>query len=108
VTVYGADWCSACKNARAYFGQRHDIEFIYLDINREQRAYNDALNRAHAQGVPAAGVPIIEVGSAMNSRDSRFFVGFYPDEMNHVLSDDAPAAKSPRASAEPPRSAPRK
>lgn len=59
VVLYGASWCGACRQARAFLRERQ-VPFVDRDIERDQGA-RDAMNAAaQAAGVPTTGIPIID------------------------------------------------
>lgn len=71
VTLLSAQWCGACKSAKAYMVGRK-IAFEEWDIDRSEFA------RAKMREVGAKGVPVILVGKQK-------MVGFSPEGLENML-----------------------
>ncbi len=59
VVIYGASWCGACRQAEAFFRERH-IEYVERDIERDLGAREAMLRAARSAGVSANGIPVID------------------------------------------------
>lgn len=77
IIVYGASWCGACNQARAWL-RAQGIPFVDHDIEREPDAARELTTRAREQGVPTGSIPIISIRG-------RLTVGFDPARINHAL-----------------------
>ncbi len=62
ITLYGASWCSACRQAAHYF-EAEGIPFEEKDIERDPGARQEMVARAQAAGVNPGGIPVITIGS---------------------------------------------
>ncbi|HEY6878323.1 MAG TPA: glutaredoxin domain-containing protein, partial [Polyangiales bacterium] len=60
VIIYGASWCGACKQARAFF-EHKGVPFVEKDIEKEPGARGEMMAKAKAQGVNTSGIPVIDV-----------------------------------------------
>jgi glutaredoxin len=79
VTVYGASWCGACKQARAYLRERR-IPFADKDIEKDAAAARELREKAGRLGVPADRIPIIDVRG-------RLLVGFDRARLEALLGE---------------------
>jgi glutaredoxin len=79
VTVYGASWCGACKQARAFLRERN-IPFADKDIERDEAAAKELREKASRLGVPADRIPIIDVRG-------RLLVGFDKIRLEALLGE---------------------
>ncbi len=70
VVLYGASWCGACREARAYFRER-GVPFVDRDIEREPGARQEMMAKARAAGVRASGIPVIDFRGTVISGFSR-------------------------------------
>jgi glutaredoxin len=65
VTIYSAEWCGACKQAKAWMTSNR-IAFQERDVEKDPRALDDLRADAQRAGVPysalARKVPVIVVG----------------------------------------------
>ncbi len=77
VIVYGASWCGACQQAKAWL-RSQNIPFVEHDIEREPEAARTLTTQAQQQGVPTGSIPIISVRG-------RLFVGFNPASITQAL-----------------------
>jgi arsenate reductase-like glutaredoxin family protein len=77
VIVYGASWCGACQQAKAWL-RSQGIAYVEHDIEREPEAARQLTTQAQQQGVPTGSIPIISVRG-------RLFVGFNPATINQAL-----------------------
>jgi glutaredoxin len=66
VTVYGADWCGACKSLEAKLAQRN-VPFEKIDVDRNREAYE----RARTSAGMGNGIPLTHVAK----ESPRWFVG---------------------------------
>lgn len=82
VIIYGADWCSACHAAAAYFRQR-GIAFVEKNIERDQAAYVEMQQKARAAGVDTTGIPVIDFRGHM-------IAGFDQGAIERLLAQGAP------------------
>jgi glutaredoxin len=55
VTVYGADWCGACKNLQRGLRER-DIPFDLIDIDRNPSAHERAKQATGTSAIPVTSV----------------------------------------------------
>ncbi len=77
VTVYGASWCGACKEARRYLAARK-IPFVEKDIERDRGAAQELAEKAARFGVPTDRIPILEVRG-------RLLIGFDQARLEALL-----------------------
>lgn len=77
IVLYGASWCSACNQAKAWL-RSQGIPFIEHDIEREPEAARELTTRAREQGIPTSSIPIISIRG-------RLSVGFDPARINQAL-----------------------
>jgi glutaredoxin len=77
ITIYGAEWCSACHQAANYL-RSQNIPFVEHDIEHEPAAAQEMYARARQQGVPTGSIPIIDI-------DGRLMVGFNPGAIQQAL-----------------------
>lgn len=61
VTIYGAEWCGFCKQAKQYFEQKQ-IPYTYHDIEKEADAAKELTEKL--QG-PVQGVPVLDVNGTI-------------------------------------------
>ncbi len=59
VTIFGASWCGACRQAKAYLRSR-DIDFVERDVEEEPGARAEMQRRAREAGVRVSGIPVID------------------------------------------------
>lgn len=86
VIIYGADWCSACRSAAAYFRQR-GIAFVEKNIEQDQAAYAEMQRKARAAGVATTGIPVIDFRGHV-------IAGFDQGEIERLLAQDVPSGAS--------------
>lgn len=81
VTIYSAEWCGACKQAKAWMKQ-NKIAFVERDVEKDPKALDDLRADAQRAGVPysslARKVPVIVVGDKVMS-------GFDPGAIQAAL-----------------------
>jgi len=77
VTLYSTSWCPACRSARQYLSERK-IPFVEKDIEKDQAAAGELLEKARAQGIDASGVPVLDVNGTLMQ-------GFDPAKLNDLL-----------------------
>lgn len=78
VTIYSTSWCSACRQAKAWF-RKKGIPFNDKDIEKDQLAANELMKKAQAQGIKTSGVPVIEI-------NKKLVQGFNPQLIQQLLS----------------------
>jgi len=59
VVIFGASWCSACREAAAFLRSR-GIAFVERDVERDPGAREDMQRRAARAGITPTGIPIID------------------------------------------------
>ena len=79
VTLYGASWCGACKEARRYLAARK-IPFIEKDIERDRGAAHELAEKAARLGVPTDRIPILDVRG-------RLLIGFDQARLEALLGE---------------------
>jgi glutaredoxin len=79
VTVYGASWCGACREAKHYLAQRK-IPFIEKDVERDPAAARELHDKAARFGIPTDRIPILDVRG-------RLLVGFDPARLDALLGE---------------------
>lgn len=82
VVVYGASWCGACNDARAWLDARH-VVYAYRDVEQvdhDPAAAMDAARLCAALGAHADRVPVIDVAG-------RVIVGFDPVRLTTILGE---------------------
>ena len=77
VTIYGAEWCSACHDAARYL--RHKgIAYVEKDIEKDPAAAREMQEKLAKHHLPAGSIPVIDVrGNVM--------VGFNAGEVDSAL-----------------------
>ena len=77
VVLYSTSWCPACRSAREYLrGKR--IPFVERDIEKDQGAAAELLEKAKRAGISASGVPVLEINGTL-------IQGFDPERVNNLL-----------------------
>jgi glutaredoxin len=79
VTVYGAAWCGACKEAKRYLAARK-IPFVEKDIERDRGAASELAEKAARLGVPTDRIPILDVRG-------RLLIGFDQARLEALLGE---------------------
>lgn len=79
VTLYGASWCGACKQAREYLRSRR-IPFADRDIERDQGAARELREKAQRLGVGADRIPVLDVRG-------RLLIGFDRARLEALLGE---------------------
>jgi glutaredoxin len=79
VTLYGASWCGACKEARRYLAARK-IPFIEKDIERDRGAARELAEKAARLGIPTDRIPILDVRG-------RLLIGFDQARLEVLLGE---------------------
>ena len=59
VVLYGASWCGACRSAAAFL-RSQGVAFQERDIERDDAAREEMLQKLRARGMPAGGIPVID------------------------------------------------
>lgn len=83
VVVYGASWCSACRQAESWL-EDNGIPFVEKDIEEDPEARAEMQRKARAAGVPTTGIPVIDV-------NGRLLTGFDPGAMRRALDETSAA-----------------
>jgi glutaredoxin len=73
VVMFTADWCPVCKTAKRYF-KNNNYSYCEFDVEK------DSFANHYYQELETNGVPTILIGN-------RITVGFYPDEIDDLISD---------------------
>jgi glutaredoxin len=79
VTLYGASWCGACKEARRYLAARK-IPFVEKDIERDPGAARELAEKAARLGIPTDRIPILDVRG-------RLLIGFDQARLEAMLGE---------------------
>jgi glutaredoxin 3 len=79
VILYATSWCPACRSAREYLTAR-SIPFVEKDIEKDQGAAAELLQKAKAAGISASGVPVLEVNGTLMQ-------GFDAERLNALLGE---------------------
>jgi glutaredoxin len=79
VTLYGASWCGACKEARRYLAARK-IPFVEKDIERDRGAARELAEKAARLGIPTDRIPILDVRG-------RLLIGFDQARLEALLGE---------------------
>jgi len=79
VTLYGASWCGACKEARRYLAARK-IPFVEKDIERDRGAAQELAEKAARLGIPTDRIPILDVRG-------RLLIGFDQARLEALLGE---------------------
>jgi glutaredoxin len=79
VTVYGASWCGACREAKHYLSQRK-IPFVEKDVERDPAAARELHEKAARFGIPTDRIPILDVRG-------RLLVGFDQARLEALLGE---------------------
>jgi glutaredoxin len=77
VVLYSTSWCPACRTAREHLRGK-GIPFVERDIEKDQGAAAELLEKAKRAGISASGVPVLEVNGTLVQ-------GFDPDRINNLL-----------------------
>ncbi len=77
VTVYGASWCGACQQTRAYLKQK-GVAFSDKDIDADSSAAREMRAKLAKAGIQGNGIPVIDVGG-------KLMVGFDPGAIERAL-----------------------
>jgi glutaredoxin len=77
VVLYSTSWCPACRTAREYLQQKR-IPFVERDIEKDQGAASELLEKARRAGISASGVPVLEINGTLVQ-------GFDPERVNSLL-----------------------
>ncbi|MFZ5785924.1 MAG: glutaredoxin family protein [Acidobacteriota bacterium] len=77
VVLYSTSWCPACRTAREYLRGK-GIPFLERDIEKDQGAAAELLEKAKRAGISASGVPVLEINGTLVQ-------GFDPERVNHLL-----------------------
>ncbi|MDO8493624.1 MAG: glutaredoxin domain-containing protein [bacterium] len=72
VKVYSTPWCTYCKMAKEYFGEKK-IEYTDFDVSSDEKARNEMLTKSNQ-----SGVPVIDI-------DGTLVVGFDKERINELL-----------------------
>ncbi len=56
ITMYGADWCSDCRRAKALFA-REGVEYEYVDVEHDPAQAAVAVRIAGRQNIPVITFP---------------------------------------------------
>lgn len=64
VILYATSWCGACRSARQYL-QAKGIPYVEKDIEKDEQAAAELLQKAKAAGISASGVPVLDVGGTL-------------------------------------------
>ena len=59
VVLYGASWCGACRSAAAFL-RAQGVAFQERDIERDDAAREEMVQKLRARGMPAGGIPVID------------------------------------------------
>jgi glutaredoxin len=79
VTLYGASWCGACKEAARYLHARK-IPFVEKDIERDPAAAGELREKASRLGIPTNRIPILDVRG-------RLLIGFDRARLEALLGE---------------------
>lgn len=82
VVVYGASWCGACNDVRAWLDARH-VVYAFRDVEQidaDPAAAHDVARLCAGLGVTADRVPVIDVAG-------RVIVGFDPVRLTTILGE---------------------
>jgi mycoredoxin len=71
ITIYGANWCSACKSLEKTL-QKRDIPFDWVDVDKNPQQYE----RARSASGTGNAIPLTSV---VRGSDTVWFVGADPD-----------------------------
>jgi glutaredoxin 3 len=64
VILYATSWCPACRTAREHMTAK-GIPFVEKDIEKDQAAAAELMQKAQAAGISASGVPVLEVNGTL-------------------------------------------
>lgn len=81
VIVYGATWCSACKQAEQFFRQ-HGVPMVVKDIDTDPQAAAEMQKKAAQAGVSASAIPLIDYKGTVMS-------GFNPERLEQLMNQSA-------------------
>lgn len=79
IVVYGAAWCGACADARAWLEAR-GVVHTFRDVERDAEAARDAVATCVEVGAPTGRIPVIDVAG-------RVLVGFDPVRLATILGE---------------------
>ncbi|MBL8741916.1 MAG: glutaredoxin family protein, partial [Myxococcales bacterium] len=61
VTIYGAEWCGPCHEARAYL-KKKGVKTVYKDIDQDSAARSEMKQKLDKVGARKGSIPVIDVG----------------------------------------------
>ena len=73
IKVYGSPSCPYCFTLREFL-KRHNIEFEYIDISKDERALEGMVKKSAEMGVP-----VVEI-------DGEIVVGFDKEKISKLLN----------------------
>jgi glutaredoxin-like YruB-family protein len=76
IVVYSVSWCPHCKEAKEYLTS-HYIPFINKDVELDENAMSDLMDKYKSKGVP-----VIVIGN-----DEKIMKGFDRDKFEKVLNE---------------------
>jgi glutaredoxin len=79
VTVYGASWCGACREAKHYLAERK-IPYVEKDVEKDPAAARELREKAARLGIPTDRIPILDVRG-------RLLIGFDPARLAALLGE---------------------
>ena len=77
VIIYGASWCSACHQAKAYL-KKKGILFVEKDIEQDAQAASEMNGKLRRAGLSGGSIPVLDVRG-------RIMVGFEPHAVDEAL-----------------------
>lgn len=79
VTIYGASWCEACKEAQSYLRSKH-VPMVEKDIEKDSGAREELEQKAKRFGIPTDRIPILDVRG-------RLLIGFDRGRLDALLGE---------------------
>jgi glutaredoxin-like YruB-family protein len=76
IVLYSVSWCPHCKDAEEYLTS-HKIPFINKDVELDENAMSDLMDKYKSKGVP-----VIVIGN-----DEKIMKGFDRDKFEKVLNE---------------------
>jgi arsenate reductase-like glutaredoxin family protein len=79
VVVYGATWCAACSDLRAWLEARH-VAYTFRNVELDTGAALDAAALCASYDIAADRVPVIDLSG-------KLVIGFDPDRLATILGE---------------------
>ena len=82
ITVYGADWCGDCRQAKAWL-RKHNVPFTDVDVEHDDDARNQAIELA--KGRTNIPVVVLPDGSVLIEPTDAELASALPDPLPNTI-----------------------